>query len=84
MSVTTTHRPSDGSAPRSDRSVAIVAPSYRGSRRSRPTTFAGIALRTPYWVVTAALALLFLYPLIWTAISSVSPRAGRASPPHRP
>ncbi len=76
MSVTTTHRPSDGSAPRSDRTVAIVAPSYRGSRRSRPTTFAGIALRTPYWVVTAALALLFLYPLIWTAISSVSPRAG--------
>ena len=26
---------------------AIVAPSHRGSRRSRPTTFAGIALRTP-------------------------------------
>ena len=47
MSVTTTHRPSDGSAPRSDSTVAIVAPSYRGSRRSRPTTFAGIALRTP-------------------------------------
>jgi multiple sugar transport system permease protein len=77
MSITTTRRPSDESAPRSDSTVAIVAPTYRGSRRrSRPTSFADIAVRTPYWVVTAALALLFLYPLIWTAISSVSPRAG--------
>jgi multiple sugar transport system permease protein len=45
-----------------------------GSRRT--TTVAGLVLRTPYWVFTGALIVIFLYPLIWTAISSVSPRAG--------
>ena len=40
------------------------------------TGFLGIAARTPYWVVTTAIAVLFLYPLIWTGISSVSPHAG--------
>lgn len=48
----------------------------RGTPRHPATSFAGIALRTPYWVLTAGLALIFLYPLIWTAISSVSPLAG--------
>jgi multiple sugar transport system permease protein len=37
---------------------------------------AGLALRTPYWVFTGALATIFLFPLIWTAVSSVSPHAG--------
>ncbi|MCW6005785.1 carbohydrate ABC transporter permease [Micromonospora sp. CPCC 205371] len=37
---------------------------------------AGIALRTPYWVFTGALALIFLAPLAWTAVASVSPQAG--------
>lgn len=67
-------------APTTDSTVAVVAPHFRGSAhgpgRRRPTTFAGIAFRTPYWVLTAGLALIFLYPLIWTAISSVSPLAG--------
>jgi len=45
-----------------------------GSRRT--TNVAGLALRTPYWVFTGALIVIFLYPLIWTAVSSVSPRAG--------
>jgi multiple sugar transport system permease protein len=49
---------------------------HRVPRKHAPSSFAGIALRTPGWVVTGALALIFLYPLIWTAISSVSPRAG--------
>ncbi|GAA4672566.1 carbohydrate ABC transporter permease [Phytohabitans rumicis] len=45
--------------------------------RSRSTsTIAGIALRTPYWVFTGALALIFLAPLLWTAVASVSPQAG--------
>ena len=49
--------------------------------RNRPaggarTTLAGVALRTPYWVLTGALAVLFLFPLIWTTVSSVSPHAG--------
>ncbi|MGB3376869.1 MAG: carbohydrate ABC transporter permease [Microbacterium sp.] len=43
----------------------------RTPRRRMPLTF-GI----PYWVFTGALALIFLYPLIWTAVSSVSPLAG--------
>jgi len=34
--------------------------------------------RTPYYVLTGGLAILFLYPLLWTAISSVSPQAGSA------
>jgi multiple sugar transport system permease protein len=45
--------------------------------RPGPTvSLAGIALRTPYWVFTGALALLFLFPLIWTAVASVSPQGG--------
>ncbi len=48
-----------------------------GSPASQPrSTLAGFALRTPYWVVTGALAIIFLYPLIWTTVASVSPRAG--------
>ncbi len=59
-------------APRTDSTSAIVAPSMlRTPRRRMPLTF-GI----PYWVFTGALALIFLYPLIWTAVSSVSPLAG--------
>ncbi|WP_183295096.1 carbohydrate ABC transporter permease [Cellulomonas cellasea] len=34
--------------------------------------------RTPYWVLTGGLAILFLYPLLWTVVSSVSPQAGSA------
>ncbi|WP_223145049.1 carbohydrate ABC transporter permease [Actinotalea subterranea] len=34
--------------------------------------------RTPYYVLTGGLAILMLYPLIWTTISSVSPQAGSA------
>jgi multiple sugar transport system permease protein len=44
-------------------------------RAAPTTTIAGIALRTPFWVFTAAIAVIFLYPLVWTAVSSVSPRA---------
>ena len=40
------------------------------------TTLFGTALQIPYWVFTAGLALIFLYPLLWTAVSSVAPRAG--------
>lgn len=51
-----------------------------GAPRHRPgahrVSIAGIALRTPYWVFTGALALIFLAPLVWTAVASVSPQAG--------
>ena len=55
-----------------DTTRAIVAPGavHRQSRRMP------LAFGIPYWVFTGALALIFLYPLIWTAVSSVSPLAG--------
>ncbi|BCB91109.1 carbohydrate ABC transporter permease [Phytohabitans suffuscus] len=45
-------------------------------RRPRGVTVAGIALRMPYWVFTGAVGLIFLAPLVWTAVASVSPQAG--------
>jgi multiple sugar transport system permease protein len=33
-------------------------------------------IRTPYYVLTLGLAIIFLYPIIWAAISSVSPQPG--------
>ncbi|MFI2710595.1 carbohydrate ABC transporter permease [Micromonospora sp. NPDC018662] len=63
-------RPTAGGAPR--RPAAAPA----GPRRPSGLTVAGVALRTPYWVFTGALALIFLFPLAWTAVASVSPHAG--------
>jgi len=34
--------------------------------------------RTPFHVLTGGLAVIFLYPILWTAISSVSPQPGSA------
>jgi multiple sugar transport system permease protein len=48
----------------------------RGGGRAPTTNVAGMVLRTPYWVFTGALAVIFLYPLVWTAVASVSPHAG--------
>ncbi|WP_127794513.1 carbohydrate ABC transporter permease [Agromyces sp. LHK192] len=84
MSTTAPRRSRDplAAAPPTDSTIALTAPGHRSSARSGsagrkgPTTVAGIALRMPFWVLTAALAIIFLYPLIWTAISSVSPLAG--------
>jgi multiple sugar transport system permease protein len=47
-----------------------------GRRRPRGVTVYGIALRMPYWVFTGAVGLIFLAPLVWTAVASVSPQAG--------
>jgi multiple sugar transport system permease protein len=69
-------------APETTRAIVTDAPPrgqrsrYGVARKHAPTSFAGIALRTPYWVLTGALAVLFLYPLIWTTVASFSPRAG--------
>jgi multiple sugar transport system permease protein len=43
-----------------------------------PTTMSRAAnlVRMPYWVFTGALALIFLYPLVWAGVSSVAPMAG--------
>ena len=42
----------------------------------RPT----LAERTPFYVLTGGLALMFLFPLIWSAIASVSGQPGTAQP----
>jgi multiple sugar transport system permease protein len=34
--------------------------------------------RTPYYVITGSLAIVFLFPLLWSAIASVSPQPGTA------
>lgn len=45
--------------------------------RVAPTTrIGGVAMRTPFWVFSGAIALIFLYPLVWTSVSSVSPHPG--------
>ncbi len=46
--------------------------------RRRSLSVAGVLLRTPRYVIMTAVALLFLAPLIWSAIASVSPRGGTA------
>jgi multiple sugar transport system permease protein len=52
---------------------AIVAPnSTRAAVRAGGPTIWNI----PFVVFTGALAIIFLYPLVWTAVSSVSPQAG--------
>lgn len=44
--------------------------------RARRTKLGDVAIRTPFHVFTGGLALLFLFPLLWTAVASVSPLAG--------
>lgn len=61
--------------------VTSTMPDVRGhgrsaSRETKTTNFFGIAIRMPFWIFTAALAVIFLYPLVWTAVRSVSPLAG--------
>lgn len=46
--------------------------------RPRPAGLTHLALRTPYYVLTGGLAIIFLFPLFWAGIRSVSPQAGTA------
>ena len=56
---------------------AVTGPTPGSTRRSAPSTsVAGLALRTPFWVFSGALAVIFLFPLVWTSVASVSPHAG--------
>jgi multiple sugar transport system permease protein len=72
----TTQTPGTSSLP-TDSPDPVRAPRpRRGARVVPTTTIAGLALRTPYWVFTGALAVVFLFPLVWTAVASVSPHAG--------
>ncbi|HEY3438624.1 MAG TPA: carbohydrate ABC transporter permease [Actinotalea sp.] len=48
----------------------------RRAALQKGSSLGGIALRMPFWVLSGAIAVVFLYPLIWTTVASVSPRAG--------
>lgn len=50
-----------------------LAVSKRRKIRMTPRKFLH---QMPIWVFTSAIAVMFLYPLVWTAVSSVSPLAG--------
>lgn len=56
--------------------LALPTGGRRTRRSAPPTTLGGIALRTPFWVFSGGLAVIFLFPLVWTAVASVSPLAG--------
>jgi multiple sugar transport system permease protein len=55
---------------------ALTTTDAKAYPRRRRTSPRRVILQTPVWVFTTALALMFLYPLAWTAVASVSPRAG--------
>lgn len=44
-------------------------------RPAKPNILAPLA-NLPFWVSSGAIAVIFLFPLVWTAVSSVSPQAG--------
>ncbi|GAA2017014.1 carbohydrate ABC transporter permease [Nakamurella flavida] len=57
----------------------MATPTRAVEREARPRLTAGLILgRTPYYVSTGALAVIFLFPLLWSAVASVSPQAGSA------
>jgi multiple sugar transport system permease protein len=47
-------------------------------RDQEHTLIGGIAVRIPYYVFTGGVAIIFLSPLVWAAVASVSPQAGTA------
>ncbi len=58
----------------------LVAPGTRSAVRPatphRRGRLAHAAAAMPLWVFMTALAVMFLYPLVWTTVSSFGPRAG--------
>ncbi|WP_433281547.1 carbohydrate ABC transporter permease [Micromonospora sp. CA-244673] len=70
-----TRRP-DRSPARGGTAVTTATRRRRPERRPRTTSIGGLVLRTPYWIFTGGLAVIFLFPLAWAAIASVSPHAG--------
>ncbi|MDD7963502.1 carbohydrate ABC transporter permease [Microbacterium thalli] len=57
-----------------DTTRTIVVPKGRPRARRRPT--GRLLWGIPSTVFTGALAIIFLYPLVWTGVASVSPQAG--------
>jgi len=66
-------------APTTTRQTALdpLRPASR-PRRSAGARFGLAALRTPYFVLTGALAIIFLFPLVWSAWASVAGQPGTA------
>lgn len=66
--------------PSATRSVVVpgdrYAPPRRPAGRSRLRRRFHRAVALPKWVFLTALAVMFLYPLVWTTVSSFAPRAG--------
>jgi multiple sugar transport system permease protein len=60
--------------------ISLRSGTWNGEREptENRATFARMALRTPAWVLQGALVILFLFPLVWAAVASVSPQAGSA------
>jgi multiple sugar transport system permease protein len=54
----------------------IVAPGLRDRPRMSRRRATRLMWGIPYGVFTSALAIIFLYPLVWTTVSSFSPQAG--------
>lgn len=59
-----------------NRPAATSTGDHGGGRTQRETSFLAPLAKLPYWVGTSALAIIFLYPLIWTGVSSFAPQAG--------
>ncbi|WP_020016733.1 carbohydrate ABC transporter permease [Promicromonospora sukumoe] len=69
--MTTTALPAGAASP-----PGPTRPQARRRPRATRARLAGIALRTPYWVLTGGLALVFVFPLIWAGVASVAPQPG--------
>ncbi|MDR1712227.1 MAG: carbohydrate ABC transporter permease [Propionibacteriaceae bacterium] len=48
----------------------------RGTGRTKAKGPLRLAIRTPYYVLTGGLAIIFLYPLIWAGVGSFAPSPG--------
>lgn len=59
-----------------NRPGAVSSGHSDGGRASREPSILAPLAKLPYWVGTSALAIIFLYPLIWTGVSSFAPQAG--------
>lgn len=59
------------------KTATFEQPTTRPPSDERPTgRLARVAPLMPAWVLTTALAVIFIYPLLWTTVSSFSPRPG--------
>jgi multiple sugar transport system permease protein len=52
--------------------------SVRAAAPDKGRAVAGVVFRTPYYVLTGGLAVIFLFPLVWAGLRSISPQAGTA------